>query len=480
MTPAASGSTSARIEPCSWPRSITTAPPATARRSAFSTRSVIGRAPFARSRSELRPSGGRSCGDGTRREPVGGDERWWFDSSAHVHHVRTPGVEAAADGGAAGDGMSPGARCAAACAAAPDRAPESPTAAPRCTGARRRVDRVGGPSSTMRPRYITAMRSLTWRTTARSCAMNRYAIPRRPAGPEQVDDLGLGRDVERAHRLVEHHQLAVRARAPGDRRSAAADRPRARAGSGRARPASRPTRPIKLTGAIGAARCPRARAARASVRAARRATVALGSNDEYGSWNTSCMLAAQRAQLASRARSVMSRAVEGSCRRWGRAAAAPGGRASTCPSPTRRRGPTVVPGATARSTPSTAWTCTDRASGRTPALDREVLRDAARFDDGRVDRAGSPRRAHRAPERSSSVRDAAARTAVGRSRNATASLAAGVDRRTRNEGGTGTRSASCAAVGTTPAMTTERRLARRPTLGHRPRADPRCTGGAGP
>ena len=34
-----------------------------------------------------------------------------------------------------------------------------------------------GPCSTMRPRYITAIRSLTWRTTERSCAMNRYATP---------------------------------------------------------------------------------------------------------------------------------------------------------------------------------------------------------------------------------------------------------------------------------------------------------------
>ena len=32
---------------------------------------------------------------------------------------------------------------------------------------------AAGPSSTICPRYITAIRSLMWRTTARSCAMNR-------------------------------------------------------------------------------------------------------------------------------------------------------------------------------------------------------------------------------------------------------------------------------------------------------------------
>ena len=36
-----------------------------------------------------------------------------------------------------------------------------------------------GASSTIRPRYITAIRSLMWRTTDRSWAMNRYVSPSR-------------------------------------------------------------------------------------------------------------------------------------------------------------------------------------------------------------------------------------------------------------------------------------------------------------
>ena len=42
------------------------------------------------------------------------------------------------------------------------------------------VDDLGrDPISTILPRYITAMSSEMWRTTDRSCAMNRYASPSR-------------------------------------------------------------------------------------------------------------------------------------------------------------------------------------------------------------------------------------------------------------------------------------------------------------
>ena len=55
-----------------------------------------------------------------------------------------------------------------------DRGPAPPRAAPGCRGgpACSKMSALA-PSSTMRPRYITATRSEMWRTTERSCAMNR-------------------------------------------------------------------------------------------------------------------------------------------------------------------------------------------------------------------------------------------------------------------------------------------------------------------
>ena len=61
---------------------------------------------------------------------------------------------------------------------------------------------------------------LTWRTTDRSCAMKRYATPRsRCRRAHQVDHLGLGRHVERAHRLVAHHETGVDRERARDRES---------------------------------------------------------------------------------------------------------------------------------------------------------------------------------------------------------------------------------------------------------------------
>ena len=84
-----------------------------------------------------------------------------------------------------------------------------PTAGPPCTGgAGGRTARRAGASSTIWPRYITATRSLTCRTTDRSCEMNTYVSPSsRLQVVEQVDDLRLDRDVERRHRLVADDQL---------------------------------------------------------------------------------------------------------------------------------------------------------------------------------------------------------------------------------------------------------------------------------
>ena len=57
----------------------------------------------------------------------------------------------------------------------PCRSPGSRTAAPRCTGGSgARRARRPAPISTMTPRYMTAIRSETWRTTPRSCAMKTY------------------------------------------------------------------------------------------------------------------------------------------------------------------------------------------------------------------------------------------------------------------------------------------------------------------
>ena len=99
-----------------------------------------------------------------------------------------------------------------------DRGSAPPTAAPACTGGpTRRRPRAAVPVSTIRPRYITATRSLMWRTTDRSWAMNRNPRSSSAAQPlEQADDLGLDADVERRHRLVEHEQVGTDGERPGD------------------------------------------------------------------------------------------------------------------------------------------------------------------------------------------------------------------------------------------------------------------------
>ena len=74
-----------------------------------------------------------------------------------------------------------------------------------------------GPISTMRPRYITAMRWEMWRTTARSCAMKRYGQAELVLQlQQQVDDLRLHRDVEGRDRLVGDDALGLDRERPGD------------------------------------------------------------------------------------------------------------------------------------------------------------------------------------------------------------------------------------------------------------------------
>ena len=95
---------------------------------------------------------------------------------------------------------------------------ESRRRARACTGdsAARRRRRVG-PISTMRPRYITATRWLVYWTTRRSCEMkSRLSAELVLELLEQVDDLRLHRDVERAHRLVADDEIGLHRERPRD------------------------------------------------------------------------------------------------------------------------------------------------------------------------------------------------------------------------------------------------------------------------
>ena len=232
----------------------------------------------------LRTRAGRPSG----RRPSRSGQRVW---------KRQPG------GGAAGDGMSPSStmRSRSRCRTGFGTGiAESSASVYGCFG--RAYTSSAGPCSTIRPRYITAMRSLTWRTTARSCAMKRYASPSSSwRSPSRLMTCGLGRHVERAHRLVEHQELRRRARARARSRRAAADHRRTRAGTGcGARGRGRPCAAARRT----CARVSPLASGRGSLRigsAMLSAIVASGSNDEYGSWNTICMPRAELAELACRA-----------------------------------------------------------------------------------------------------------------------------------------------------------------------------------
>ena len=67
-----------------------------------------------------------------------------------------------------------------------------------------------GETSISLPRYITAIRSDTWRTTRQVVGHEQVGEPELVLEVvEQVDDLRLHRDVERGHRLVEHDQARL-------------------------------------------------------------------------------------------------------------------------------------------------------------------------------------------------------------------------------------------------------------------------------
>ena len=106
---------------------------------------------------------------------------------------------------AAGPGSSSGG------AAAAGRGAGSSRAAPRCRGAARSANSSPfGPSSTIRPAYITQTRSATSATTPMSCVIRTIAEPKSRAQlADQRQDLRLDRDVERRRRLVGDQQVGV-------------------------------------------------------------------------------------------------------------------------------------------------------------------------------------------------------------------------------------------------------------------------------
>ena len=72
------------------------------------------------------------------------------------------------------------------------------------------------PSSTIRPAYITATRSVTWARTERSWVMTIRARFLLAELCQEVQDLGLYHDVERRRWLVGDHQRRVARQGHGD------------------------------------------------------------------------------------------------------------------------------------------------------------------------------------------------------------------------------------------------------------------------
>ena len=66
-----------------------------------------------------------------------------------------------------------------------------------------------GPSSTMRPRYMTTIRSAYCVAVERSCVIIRIAEPAAPQAVEQIEDAGAHRDVEHRYGLVGYEQLRL-------------------------------------------------------------------------------------------------------------------------------------------------------------------------------------------------------------------------------------------------------------------------------
>ena len=133
------------------------------------------------------------------------------------------------------------------------------TAAPACRGAAAAASTSSvGPASTIRPRYITAIRSAMFQARPRSWVTTSTPEPELVAQLEQQrQDLAADRGVQAGHRLVGDQQVRARARARRRSARAAAARRTARAGSaGTAAPAAA-ARPRPARRRPAAPRCAR-------------------------------------------------------------------------------------------------------------------------------------------------------------------------------------------------------------------------------
>ena len=160
---------------------------------------------------------------------------------------------------------------------------------------RQRPERAASaPVSTIRPRYMTATTSATWRTIARSCEISsRPSSSSRASVDEQVRDLRLRRRVERGERLVEHDHRRVGGERARDRDALPLAAARTRAGSARRRPPG--GRPARAAPRPAAPRCARGtRPSTSSASASCAPTCRRGLSDENGFWKTIC----SRAELA--------------------------------------------------------------------------------------------------------------------------------------------------------------------------------------
>ena len=204
---------------------------------------------------------------------------------------------------------------------------------------------------------MTATRSQTCRTTARSCETNRQAIAEaRLQLDQQVEDLRAHRNVERGDRLVADEQRGAQRQRAGDddalplaagklvRVALRVFRPAAR----RRRAAPRRARAVRCRAAMP-------RTSRGSPIAA--PTVMRGLSEVAGSWNTICALGAHGAQRAAhRRRRVRCRARE-CCRASARPVRRSALETVDLPQPLSPTRPSVSPAARGRSdTPSTART----------------------------------------------------------------------------------------------------------------------------
>ena len=125
-----------------------------------------------------------------------------------------------------------------------DRASDAPQRSAAVYGWRGRTKTSSvGPSSTIAPRYMIATRRVRWAMTASWWEMNRMAMPESTDEVlEEVEDLGLDGDVERADRLVGEDELGARRRGHERSRRAGAGRLTARAAAACRTVAGRPTR----------------------------------------------------------------------------------------------------------------------------------------------------------------------------------------------------------------------------------------------